>query len=281
MCDLSIVIPTIGREKEVRLLLQSISDTIPDRISYEIIIVDQNADDLLLSAVREANNSNINHCRVPFRGLSKAKNYGIKLAQGDIICFPDDDCRMLDKTIETALDLLSTNRYDMVAGRCVDAEGNDSVLKFHASSAELMITNFEGKMVEATIFARRELLVEYCFDETLGIGTFHGAEEGFDLVYRLLKDKKRIFYSPDICLYHPQVVLDKSAANSILRAFTYRCGLGRVCVKHKLYRKLLKRLFAVLLFIPFCAVFRRNSLRYYLAELLGIISGVTVKSTAE
>jgi len=281
MYDLSIVIPTIGREKEVRLLLQSISDTIPDRISYEIIIVDQNADDLLLSAVREANNSNINHCKVSFRGLSKAKNYGIKLAQGDVICFPDDDCRMLDKTIETALDLLSMNRYDMVAGRCVDAEGNDSVLKFHKSSSELMITNFEGRMVEATIFARRELMVEYCFDETLGIGAFHGAEEGFDLVYRLLKDKKRIFYSPDICLYHPQVVLDKSAANSILRAFTYRCGLGRVCVKHKLYRKLLKRLFAVLLFIPFCALFRRNSLRYYLAELLGIISGVTVKSTAE
>jgi len=71
--------------------------------------------------------------------------------------------------------------------------------------------------------------------------------------------------------------LDKSEPKSILRAFTYRCGLGRVCVKHKLYRKLLKRLFAVLLFIPFCAVFRRNSLRFYLAEMLGILSGIIVK----
>ncbi len=277
MYDLSIVIPTIGREKEVRLLLQSIFDTIPDKISYEIIIVDQNADDLLLSAVREANNSNINHCKVPFRGLSKAKNYGIKQASGKFICFPDDDCRMLDKCIETAFDLLSMNRYDMVTGRCVDADGNDSVLKFHKSSAELTIKNFEGKMVEATIFAKRELMVDNYFDETLGIGTFHGAEEGFDLVYRMLKDKKRIYYSPDICMYHPQVILDKSDAKSILRAFTYRCGLGRVCVKHKLYRKLLKRLFAVLLFIPFCAVFQRNSLRFYLAELLGILSGLVVK----
>ena len=277
MYDLSIVIPTIGREKEVRLLLQSISDTIPDRLLYEIIIVDQNADDLLLSAIHDANNLYINHCKVPFRGLSKAKNYGIKQASGRYICFPDDDCRMLENSIETALNLLNTNQYDMVTGRCADEDGNDSILKFHKSYADLTIDNFEGKMVEPAIFAKRELMLEYSFDETLGVGTFHGAEEGFDLIYRLLKDKKRIFYSPDICLYHPQVILDKSETKSILRAFTYRCGLGRVCVKHKLYRKLLKRLFAVLLFIPFCAVFRRNSLRFYLAEMLGILSGIIVK----
>ncbi len=277
MCDLSIIIPTIGRDKEVRLLLQSIFDTIPQGISYEIIIVDQNADDLLSSVVAEATNSAIQHCRVPFKGLSKAKNYGIKQALGKIICFPDDDCRMLDNSIATALNLLYTNQYDMVAGRCVDADGNDSVLKFHKSSTELTIKDFEGKMVEATIFGRRELLLEYCFDETLGIGAFHGAEEGFDLVFRLLKDKKLIFYSPEICLYHPQVILDKSEAKSILRVFTYRCGFGRVCIKHKLYWKLFKRLIAVLLYIPFCAVFRRNSLRFYLAELLGILSGVIVK----
>ena len=277
MYDLSIVIPTIGREKEVRLLLQSISDTIPDRISYEIIIVDQNADDLLLSAIHDANNLHINHYKVSFRGLSKAKNYGTKQALGRYICFPDDDCRMLENSIETALNLLNTNQYDMVTGRCADEDGNDSILKFHKSDADLTIDNFEGKMVEPAIFAKRELMLEYSFDETLGVGTFHGAEEGFDLIYRLLKDKKRIFYSPDICLYHPQVILDKSEPKSILRAFTYRCGLGRVCVKHKLYRKLLKRLFAVLLFIPFCALFRRNSLRFYLAEMLGILSGVIVK----
>jgi len=277
MYDLSIVIPTIGREKEVRLLLQSISDTIPGRLSYEVIIVDQNADDLLLSAIHDANNSNIKHCKVAFRGLSKAKNYGVKIASGTFICFPDDDCRMLENSIEKALNLLTIHQYDMVAGRCLDADGKDSVLKFHTSSAELTVRNFEGKMVEATLFARRELMIDYCFDETLGVGTFHGAEEGFDLVYRLLKDKKRIFYSPDICLYHPQVILDKSEPKSILRAFTYRCGLGRVCVKHRLYRKLLKRLFAVLLFIPFCAVFRRNWLRFYLAEMLGILLGVIVK----
>ena len=277
MYDLSIVIPTIGREKEVRLLLQSISDTIPDRISYEIIIVDQNADDLLLSAIHDANNLHINHYKVSFRGLSKAKNYGTKQALGRYICFPDDDCRMLENSIETALNLLNTNQYDMVTGRCADEDGNDSILKFHKSYADLTIDNFEGKMVEPAIFAKRELMLEYRFDETLGVGTFHGAEEGFDLIYRLLKDNIRIFYSPDICLYHPQVILDKSEPKSILRAFTYRCGLGRVCVKHKLYRKLLKRLFAVLLFIPFCAVFRRNSLRFYLAEMLGILSGIIVK----
>jgi len=257
--------------------LQSISDTIPDRISYEIIIVDQNADDLLLSAIHDANNLHINHYEVSFRGLSKAKNYGTKQASGRYICFPDDDCRMLENSIEIALNLLTTNQYDMVTGRCADEEGNDSILKFHKSCADLTIDNFEGKMVEPAIFAKRELMLEYRFDETLGVGTFHGAEEGFDLIYRLLKDKKRIFYSPDICLYHPQVILDKSEPKSILRAFTYRCGLGRVCVKHKLYRKLLKRLFAVLLFIPFCALFRRNSLRFYLAEMLGILSGIIVK----
>jgi glycosyltransferase involved in cell wall biosynthesis len=278
MFDLSIVIPTLGRSVEVGLLLESIFETIQDRLKYEVIIVDQNFDNTLDQVVSKSKIANsIRHFKVNFRGLSRAKNFGISNSAGEFICFPDDDCLFLDKSIMLAIDLLKTKNYDIVCGRCVDELGNDSVMKFDRIESELNTSNLEGKFIEATMFAKRITLQNYLFDENLGIGKFHGAEEGFDLVYRMLKDKRNIFYQPDVKLYHPQVVVDKSSQASLMRVFTYRCGLARVCVKHGLYLKLIKRFIIVLAFLPICLMLYRNQFRYYIAELLGILSGIVVK----
>lgn len=274
---LSIVIPTLGRVKEVKALLQSVSEN--SRADFEVIIVDQNFSDVLDGMVTEYRDKglSIRHYKVDFRGLSKAKNFGIEHAEGEYICFPDDDSTFCKGTIDYALSILDTKEYEIVCGKCVDETGTDSVKLFAGTASALSLQSFEDKFIEATMFFETSCIKRFMYDEGLGIGAFHGAEEGFDIVYRMLNEGVRLFYDPKIVFYHPQVIFGHASSREIRRVFTYRCGYARVCLKHRLTGRYLDRLIKVALYLPFVIIFKRGKTRYYTAELLGLLTGAVVK----
>lgn len=272
--SLSVIIPTCGRRKELLILLNTLSQS--EIKPLEVIIVDQNHPSFLGDILWDtAYDLNIRRFNVDFKGASKARNLGILNAQGDYLCFPDDDCEIFPDTFTKSFTFLE--KYDVVFGKCIDRNGADSVIKFDTTDGELNIANMDGRFVEATIFVRKELIKKYLFDENLGVGTFHGAEEAYDLVYRLLKDGVSIYFSNLILFYHPNKVISYADSKEIRRVFSYRCGMASLCMKHHLYRRYYLRLFSVLIYIPFLALFHRNKLRYYLSELSGLISGTIVK----
>lgn len=272
--ELSIIIPTINRDIELDQLLNSILKL--NLRNYEIIIVDQNQDNRIDSIIkRHLKSLPIYHHKVTFKGLSKAKNYGTDNASGDFICFPDDDSEFSTDTVEIALKQLHNDKtIDILFGKTQDRGGNDSVIKFSNQSGFLNLSNFEGKFVEATMFARTMLLKEYRFDENLGAGTFFGAEEGYDLIYRLLKAKKSLYYDPKIKFYHPQTIIDKSDYSSLMRVYSYRKGFSYACLKHKMYIRLFSRIIlvssGVVLFLPF----NRSKSYFYLVEFCSLITGI-------
>lgn len=277
--NLSIIIPTMGRKNEVFSLLESIYLSNLDWNKTEIIIIDQNFSNILddVCLYYSNLNININHIKVDFRGLSKAKNYGINQAKGEYICFFDDDSKVYPETINIALSLLNKENYDVVCGKCIDNFGNDSVKLFAKTPSLLSIKSFENKFIEATMFFKTNCIKDYLYDETLGIGAFHGAEEGFDIVYRMLKNNVNIYYDPCILFYHPQTIQNHTSNNEIRRVFTYRCGFAKLCMKHKFRKKFISRLITVSLYIPYLLVFNRKMTRYYCAEFLGLLSGITIK----
>lgn len=274
--DLTIVLPTLGRLKEVEAMLGSIYKfDVDPMLKIEIIVVDQNFSDLLDELVVRYSQQKypILHHKVSFRGLSKAKNYGAKHARGKYICFVDDDAEFLEGTINMAIKLLETNKYDIVSGRCIDREGNNSVINFENKSSELSLNCFENRFVESTMFFRKEICDRYSYDDNMGIGAFYGAEEGYDLVYRMLCDNVRIHFEPSICFYHPQTVTSYVGDSTVRRAFTYRTGYGHLCKKHGFRKKYWSRLIKVCLYIPYLLCFKPKNARYYFAELLGLLVG--------
>lgn len=276
VCKLSIVLPTLGRTKEVDMMLSSIySFHIKSNISIEIIIVDQNFSNILDPIVEKYKEFTfpIIHHKVSFRGLSKAKNYGAKISSGQFICFVDDDAEFTDNTINKALERLESGNYDIVSGRCIDRNGKNSVINFKEEESMLTINAFENRFVESTMFFNKSLCEQYHYDENMGLGAFYGAEEGYDLVYRMLKNGVRIFFDPDIKFYHPQTVISHQGSAAVRRAFTYRCGFGYLCKKHGLTRKYLKRVISVVLYLFYLLVFKPKDFRYYFGELLGLLVG--------
>lgn len=273
---LSIVLPTLGRKEEVDAMLESIHKYVaPVELTFEVIVVDQNFSDLLDDVVNKyrALGFEISQHKVSFRGLSKAKNYGAKLARGKYVCFIDDDAEFLEGTVLRAISRLEEGKYDIVSGRCIDRDGNDSTLRFEHKEHVLSLNAFENRFIESTMFFKNEICQRFQYDENMGVGAFYGAEEGYDLVYRMLNEGVKILFDPKIMFYHPQNFVTHSQPGIARKTFSYKIGFGYLCKKHHLRKKYWKRLISVILYMPYLAIVRPKDVKFYFGELLGMLVG--------
>jgi GT2 family glycosyltransferase len=270
----SVAVPTMGRTSELATLLGSIaaSSVMPEKI----IVVDQNGDDRLVPVIAGFPNLPIAHHRVNFRGLSAAKNFAAQVCESEVLFTPDDDCRVFPATFAMALDELARTKADVVFGKCTDENGGDAIVVYRKEAGWLSLQQIDGMFVEPATAVRVSVVREIPFDETLGVGTFHGAEEGLDWVLRLLAAKKRLYFQPSVEFFHPRTITDHGSSQAVRRVFSYRCGFGRLCRKHGLWGRYLKRVALVSGGIVAYAAVDRSKARYYLAELAGLIAGATV-----
>jgi Glycosyltransferases, probably involved in cell wall biogenesis len=87
----SLIMATYGRSNEIENFLISLKNQTYK--NFELIVIDQNDDDKAYKIIKKFQNDiNIIYLKVSFKGLSKARNYGLNYASGQIIAFPDDDC---------------------------------------------------------------------------------------------------------------------------------------------------------------------------------------------
>ena len=273
---ISIIIPTIGRSMQLDALLHSI--TYSTYKNYEVIIIDQNQTGMLDHIILKYKDFfSIRHVPVNFVGAAKARNYGYKFSDGQYLFFPDDDSELYAETLALFIEYSQKTRADVLFGKCEDREFGDSAGSFSDKSGYLSLEDHEGMFIEATMFIKREIFAEFFFDESFGVGAFYGAEEAYDLVLRMLHEHVVIFYTPEIKIYHPHKVINHVDGSEIRRAFSYRCGFAHLCAKHKLYKKYYKRLLQVILYIPYTIVFTPRKTRYYLSELMGLITGMIVR----
>jgi len=273
---ISIIIPTIGRSEQLEALLHSI--TCSTYKNYEVIVIDQNqtrkVDDIILKYIKLIP---IQHIKVDFTGAARARNHGLQFANGQYLFFPDDDAELFPETLVLSIETLKSTHADVVFGKCVDRSLADSVGIFSKNSGYLSLQRHENMFIEATMFIKKETFSKFLFDESFGIGSFYGAEEAYDIVLRMLYEKVIIFYTPEVKIYHPRKVISHSDSSEIRRVFSYRCGFAHLCVKHKLYRKYCTRLLQVILYIPYIMVFTPRKTRYYLSELMGLLTGIIVR----
>lgn len=271
----SVAIPTIGRTDQLAALLQSIGDSTVR--PAQIIVVDQNNDNRVAPVIAQFLSLGIDHRRVIFRGLSAAKNYAATVASSDVLFTPDDDCKVLPNTFEAALAELARTGAEVVFGKCLDETGADSIIRYRKEPGWLSPSRMDGMFVEPASAIRTAVLREIPFDETLGVGTFHGAEEGADWVLRLLDAGKRLYFQPAIEFRHPRTITDHASPDAIRRVFSYRCGYGRFCRKHGLWGRYVKRAAVVAAGIALYSIANKGKARYYLAELAGLIAGATIE----
>jgi glycosyltransferase involved in cell wall biosynthesis len=282
----SLIMGTIGRFDEVRNFLETMTrQTLQD---FEIIVVDQNrSEDLVGLCESYRDRLSIKHIRIDRKGLSLARNYGLRAAEGEIIAFPDDDCEYpkdllanIDKCLGDAggLDGLTAISRD----KC---NGEVSCGKFALRGGFLRPSNVWRRHISITIFLRKTVCDQIGgFDEQFGVGAkWEGAEES-DYLIRALYTNAKVLYNPDIYVYHPNKVRVYDA-ETITHAYIRGTGFGALAKKHlKKYRTLSQMPEAVSRLLRSAAAYfvfalpDGNRSRYYGAHVRGWIAGFILYS---
>ncbi len=283
MKKISIIIPTLGRKTELDCLLESI--VAQNYSNIEVIVVDQNHDDSLDYIIGKYKNKlKIFHEKVNFKGAAKARNYGFQKASGEIINFPDDDAVMAPDILHFVDNFFEhDNDYKAIFGMVQDKDNSKSIQHFKKKNTRVKLCNLYQTTIETSMFIKKETFQEIgMYDEKFGIGTYFGAEEGADLVSRLLYRKTKMMYVAKPFFYHP----NKRDYTLLDRAYNFGLGFGALVYKHiKVYKRIypmvfywiLKALKNVLEMLVAIITLNKQMLKYNYIGLKGKIKGIVEK----
>jgi glycosyltransferase involved in cell wall biosynthesis len=214
----------------------------------ELIIVDQNEDDRLVpilsgwSAQVDATKVcskgmfELRHIRSE-RGLSRARNVGLRHCNGEIVAFPDDDCCYPPDTLSNVDEWFRSNPgYDILSLTSRDQSGILSGNKWHSASCDLAPVNIFRTSQSYTYFVRRTPAAQsLLFDEGLGIGSKtrfgSGEDTDFLLAAMNLGMKGRFFAGWHVV--HPCKDVRHGGITKE-RFYSYGLGMGRVQGKYSL-----------------------------------------------
>lgn len=234
---------TVGRKEEVKSFFQCLENQ--SYRNFELIIVDQNDNNLLDYMIDENKvKFEIKHIKIAQKGLSLARNVGIREACGDIISFPDDDCLyphdLLWKICEFLqdrphVDAISTAWYDSLNGKPIRNYGDQE--------ETIDKVKVWTKVSSITLFLKRSVLSKIGnFDENLGIGpssVWKGAEDK-DLPLRLIKNNFSLIFSPSLHVFHPSpdytaelIPSGKKRKKYFNKVYSYSAAAGYVMRKHQ------------------------------------------------
>jgi glycosyltransferase involved in cell wall biosynthesis len=223
----SLILATYGRTEPLYDLFDSLVKQ--EYKNFEVIVVDQNEDDRVEVIVEKYKDQLIIKHLKSLPGLSRARNVGLRVAEGDIVAFPDDDCTYYEDTLKSVVIFFERkSETDMVLGQIIDRNSGKKIIRKWPENEKMVNkNNFFMLCSSITIFARRQEKI--FFDERLGVGADFGSCEDADYVFGFLINEKRAIYSPEIQVWHPElnnVVMPKS------KVYNYGKGFGGFVKKH-------------------------------------------------
>ena len=230
----SLLLCTLNREKELKACLESLLiQEIPD---YEVIIVDQSEDDSSKKLVESIGENRIHYYHVDFKGLSLARNYGIRHSIGDYVCLIDDDAiypkDFLSRIVELSQDkvIISGIIYSIHDRRTpfIDCSKvtNGKVLSVeeilsYCPSAALVIPSSTFRIMGD-------------FDERLGVGNEFASCEETDFLLRAIDGGYRVVHDKSVIVYHP---IKPVNSNDLTGIYKHAMGKGALYKIDKVGRK--------------------------------------------
>lgn len=202
-CALSLVMCSYQRERELEPLLDSL--VAQHSRDFELLVVDQNADDRLLPLLEHARERGLRlrHLKQSQPNLSAARNLGLRHAAGRWIGFPDDDCwyepdliarliEHVDASPECTVAVAHWAEFPQPAARPLQLSWSRS-RRFRDRLATSFMLFFDRR-----VFDRLG-----GFDPRLGVGQWYGSAEETDLLLRALRAGEHAEFCDAALVHHP------------------------------------------------------------------------------
>ena len=263
----SMIIATINRPEALLSCLNSIFNQKYSK--YEIIIIDQSDDKKSEKVALSFNDKRIIYEHVNFRGLSRARNYGLKMAHGDYFCLIDDDAFYDEFYLFEAVKHVAPKR--ILSGYIYDTINNRDFVKYKNRYDQRNVTlrMIMRQCPSAGLIIPMNLIQEVgFFDENFGVGSRYGSGEESDLLLRSIKVGYKVMYIKDSTLKHPVPIPSKITStklNEEKRALYFE-GTGALYKKHMCglgMKKLILCYIEIILKFFVKAIITKGERRYY------------------
>jgi GT2 family glycosyltransferase len=231
--QVSVIIPTCGRPG---LLLQCVDSILKGSYeSFEILVIDQNANQTLKQSLVQQflNETRLKYFFLDKAGASRARNFGVKKAKGEIVAFIDDDAVADPGWLSAIADTFSTVRpIPALIGGCIkplwpQARPNwypterEYLLGLYNIGDELCPLPEHDQPIAVNMAGLREVIIALGgFDEHLGPNYFrkHPMITGEDAILgqRARRAGYELYYQPKAKVYH-QISKAKLTRSHFLR----------------------------------------------------------------
>lgn len=202
---ISLILSTYGRVDCLNLLFDSlVKQTFKH---FEVIVVDQNNDNRIEEIVYKYSKC-INLIVVKhLPGLSSSRNFGVKLAHGDILGFPDDDCFYSDDMLKyVILEFLKHQDLSLLSVKMQNSIKSGRKIQEGLKRQLINKKNVFKLCSSISTFVKKD---EYFkvggFDEKLGLGgksNFKSCED-YDFVFKILENRRCCLFVNNFVVYHP------------------------------------------------------------------------------
>jgi GT2 family glycosyltransferase len=195
--DLSVLVPTIGRPRQLRTCLQSLTACVPG--PSEILVVDQSATTAIEEIVREFTRFGAHRIGCEALGVAHATNLGLNSAGHELVAITHDDCTVSVDWIGTALNLMARDPTAIYTG---------SVLPFGDPLAvpstidDPRPRDYTGHLACRVLYPNNMICGR---SGVLALGGFDPrvlAAEDNDFCYRWLRSGHRLLYVPSLRVWH-------------------------------------------------------------------------------
>jgi len=194
--QVSVVIPTLGRPRLLAECLRSLERCAPQ--AAEVVVVDQSRDTAVAELVASFSGTRARLVPVARPNVARARNEGLRHAECDVVLFTDDDCTVAESWVGVGWRLMKADSDRIVTGRVLpggpDVPSIRESEERHDHTGELQC----GVLDSNNLLVPRPALLDFgAFDERLAV-----AAEDNDLCYRWLRAGRRLWYEPDLVVWH-------------------------------------------------------------------------------
>lgn len=201
----SLILATLNRSKEIKECLHSLEkQTFKD---FEVIVIDQSEDELTKKVVNDFCNLRIKYFEVDFKGLSKARNFGINYAEGEHCCLLDDDAVYSEQYLDEATKILCNHDNVVLAGVILSIEDHKTpFVKYRdmENGSKLNISGILNTCPSAALVFPKDAF-DRCggFNERLGVGNDFASGEETDFLLRLNDAGYQVYFCVKMIAFHP------------------------------------------------------------------------------
>ena len=202
-----------------------------------MFVVDQSDGDQTEAAIATLDDARLRFIRTESRGVTRTRNLGTELAQGDVIAFTDDDCRVAPDWIPALMRIFANDpEVAVVCGRIGVAEavkdlGFTENFEPHEREWQGRYPPFGDWGMAGNLAVRLDVLARVGkFDPMLGAGAPLRSGGEPDLLFRVLRDGFKVVNASEVRVDHLGVRKRGEESRKVIRG--YAIGTGAALFKH-------------------------------------------------